>query len=188
MFYVFDREEIKPYIVPDTVGAEEVDVIETNLMNFDGGGLPDFWRVTGKGDATLIRPYREDAPVKRVEQTHAPGTWFSPRLLVQDLTEFTAHATAMLDAFLDASAVEFRCSWYGLTNRSINDFNLGVIWDRRISRADSRTTAAKVERKALIDNWPALVATLAKPTAVLFDGLDINEEWVKHIAPEFRKP
>ena len=188
MFYVFEREEIKPYIQPDTVGGEDVDVVETNLMNFEGKGLPDYWRMTRTGYATLIRTYHEDeTTILRGREALEPGKWFSPRLVVRELAELTAHAGAMFNIFGGCTGAEFRCTWYGLRGRRIADFNPGVLWDRRISKADGRTTSAHAYAETLFNEWPALVAKLANPITMLFDGMETNEEWVKHIAPEFRK-
>jgi hypothetical protein len=188
MFYVFDRDEIKPYIQPGIVAGEDVDVVETNLMNVEGIGLPDYWRMTRTGYATLMRTYREDATtIDKGREALEPGKWFSPRLIVQELTELTAHAAAMFNIFGDCTGAEFRCSWYGLRNRHVADFNPGVLWDHRISKADARTTSARADKETLFDRWPALVAKLANPVTMLFDGIETNEEWVKQIAPEFRK-
>lgn len=188
MFYVFTKQEIKPYIVPDNVGGEEVEIVETNLMNFEGIGLPDFWRMTRNGYATLIRPYREDKnAIQRGSETLEPGKWFSPNLLVQELAELTAHAAAMFRMFGNCTGAEFRCSWSGLRNRRIADFNPAVNWDDRVSRADSRTTSARADKDLLLENWPLLVSELANPITMLFDGMETNEEWVRHIAPTFRK-
>lgn len=188
MFCVFDREEIKPYIQPDIVDGEEVDVVETNLMNIEEIGLPDYWRMTRTGYATLIRTYREDKKtILRSREALEPGKWVSPRLIVQELTELTAHAGAMFNIFGGCTGAEFRCTWYGLRNRCIADFNSEILWNRRISKADGRTTSAHADPETLFEKWPALVATLANPITMLFDGMETNEEWVKRIAPEFRK-
>lgn len=188
MFFVFDKEELKPSIHPDTVDGEDVDVLETNLMNVEGGGLPDYWRMTRTGYATLIRTYREDqTTVLKGREALEPGKWFSPRLVVQELAELTAHAGAMSNAFGGCAGVEFCCTWYGLRDRRIADFNPGVLWDRRVSKADGRTTSVYADAEVLLDKWPTLVAKLVNPVTMLFDGMETNEEWVRHIAPEFKR-
>ena len=189
MFYPFDREEIKPYIMPDRFGTQDVDVYETNLLNFDGVGLPDFWRITRTGWATLIRPYREDRqsiPQGR-DPALEPGTWISPKILTQELTEIVSHAIAMLRFFPRAESVEFICSWRGLANRKIADFDRGVHWNLRVAKADGRKTTAAISSSELDSSRPKVVADLANPVFVLFDGLQITQEWVRSIAPSFRK-
>jgi hypothetical protein len=187
MFYVFDRAEIKPYIEPDNLGGEDVDVVETNLMNFEGMGLPDYWRLTRTGYATMLRLYREDDSSRAAPGGFAPGKWFSPRWLVQEVAELTAHAAAMWNVFGDCDGVEFRCSWYGLKNRVIADSDPSIHWDRRVSRADFRTSRTRADKDLLFARWPTLVASLTNPITMLFDGMETNEEWVQYIAPMFRK-
>ena len=187
MFYLFTRPEIKPYIVPDQVGGREVEILECNLTNYEGVGLPDFWRVTRTGYASLIRPYREDQKViERNDEKLEPGKWFSPRFLVRELTELTAHAAAMSGVFGDCDGVEFRCSWYGLRNRVTADSNSDIHWDHRVSRVESRTTIIGADMATLLENWPTIVSKLANPITMLFDGAEIDAKWVKYIAPTFR--
>ncbi len=62
MFYPFTREEIKPRFVLDGSDDYEQDAIETTLLGVPSlSGLPDFWRITADGRATIIRPYVKTA-------------------------------------------------------------------------------------------------------------------------------
>ena len=62
MFYPFTRPEIEPYIQLVEMDGEEIEVVEANLFGADHTPetVPEFWRVSREGMATIIRPYRED--------------------------------------------------------------------------------------------------------------------------------
>ena len=63
MFYPFSRPEIRPSIEPQNIGGKDTDVYVTNLV--DGRrattSMPDYWRMTRTGMASLVRGYRRDS-------------------------------------------------------------------------------------------------------------------------------
>jgi hypothetical protein len=184
MFYQFTRPEIAPYVIVDDTGGRNVDAFETNLLanSRDGVGLPDFWHVTANGRATLIRCYRED---RAVFQGRQPGTWLAPRLLIREITELITYAKELSKAFVGANSVEFRCSWWGLKNRHIADFESAVEWDERVSRVSTRTSSGQWAAEEIIADIAPIVTSLANPALRLFNGLELSPDFVRKEMPRF---
>ena len=189
MFHPFTRNEIKPYVTPEIVAGMDTDVIETNLMVNGQSGLPDFWRLTRTGYATLCRPYREDErpSINSGRIIREPGKWFSPRLAVQEVTQLVAHAQAMAAYFPNINGIEFQCTWSGLNGRQFEDFDPGIHWDRTICRADSRSAMTTATPSELTQEATKVIVKLAAPVLVLFDGFELTEPWVEKLIPTFRK-
>ena len=93
MFYPFTRTEIAPHARPENPDGSGTYFLETNLVSDDrivDTTLPDFWRVSPKGWATLIRAYREDRSRdedKGINQKRTPGTWLSPETPIRETAE-----------------------------------------------------------------------------------------------------
>lgn len=190
MFHQFNRKEIAPRIVIDSSSGEEIEAIETDLLGETNleATIPDVWRVTVDGRATLIRPYREDRAVISHLQKKGlvPGTWLSPRTLIRDVYEFVTHAKELAKAFPHAERIEFRCSWFGLRGRKIADFEPGASWHDRSSHTSERTTTLTVSVDQLTADTAAVVAELAAPVLRLFDGLELTRDWIVNEVPKFR--
>ncbi len=189
MFFPFTREPIRPYFVPENLSDGEVEVLETNLMADPSrqAGLPDFWRVSANGRASLVRPYFEDDP--SVTAAH-PGleaaSFFSPRLTARLLAEFVRHARALASRFETAESVGFECTWRGLAGRRIADLDWGTHWHDRVCKAGERTSRGLWPVGSLAGEWPEIVAALLSPVTVLFDGLNLPAKWVAELSKTFR--
>lgn len=177
MFYPFSRPEIKPYVVPDP--NEVAAILETSLLNETSldTTLPDVWRVSEDGKATIIRGYREDRPGRGIG---APGTTFNPKLLIRELAELVRHARAFAERFSTAESVIFRCEWFGLDGRKIAD---GTYWSvERVARASGRVSVGQWSIGALRSEWPNVVSALGSPILALFDPkFRITPEWVLEV-------
>jgi hypothetical protein len=191
MFYIFSRPEIAPRRLIDDGSGEETEAIETSLVDettFETT-LPDFWRITGDGRATLVRAYREDRstrPVLAAEGLY-PGSWLAPRELVRDVFEFASHAKELAKAFSRAARVEFRCSWFGLRGRRIGDFNPGVEWNLRTCHAEERTSCTTASIEELAADSESVAMELYGPVLRLFDGLELGRAWLEKEKPRFRR-
>lgn len=191
MFHPFTREEIKPRFVIDAAGGEEIEAIETILLGetFIAETVPDNWRITGDGRATIIRPYRED----RVAMPHleesgiGPGMWLSPETLVREVYEMAMHAKELAKAFDGATGAEFRCSWYGLKDRRIASFDRSVDWYDRKCTVNERSTSARAPLEVLATNPQSIVEQLIAPVGRLFDGLEISAAQIESWRPDFKK-
>lgn len=189
MFYPFTRDEIRPYIIPETLEGTEIEVWEMSLLGQtqDSTTLPDFWRFSTHGYASLIRAYCEDRQViVQNGESLQPGTWFSPFTIIREIAEFVRHARAIGKLFSSAREVEIRGTWVGLANRRIDEFDPGNDWSFRKSRANGRDVRGKWPIGDLTSDWEGIIAQLASPVTRLFDGLDVTRDWVKHATPKFR--
>jgi len=182
MFYPFARAQIAPAILPENPDGTGADVLEANLIlgrRFETT-MPDFWRVSSDGRASLIRGYREDV---RLE---APGRWLSPVTVLRETTELVRHARAFARRFPSASTISFRCHWKGLRGREIRDIDPSVYWSPgRTANARERTTLGEWSVAQLSADWPGIVADLGCPILSLF-GLDFcSADFVRGLAPRF---
>lgn len=186
MFFPFTRPEIAAAFHPEFEDGSGGDVLESDLISSGELelGLPDFWRFTTDGRATIIRPYREDRDSKR---DRLPGTWLSPETVIRETTELVTHAKLMAERIDTATAIAFRCSWLGLAGREIDDFG-SVYWSPgRIAKAAQRTTTGTWSLPALSANWQTVVAQLACPILALFGFNECGPPLVAGLAPRFIK-
>ena len=191
MFHPFTREEIKPRFVTDASGSEEVEAIETSLLgeSFIAETVPDFWRITADGRATIIRPYREDrVVVPHLERSGlGPGTYLSPETLAREVYEMATHAKELAKAFDGTTGVEFRCTWYGLKDRRIASFDRAVDWRDRKCVVNERSTGARAPLELLAASPQSAVAELIAPVGRLFDGLEITVGEIESWRPGVKK-
>jgi hypothetical protein len=190
MFYIFTRSEIAPQRLIDRGTGEEVEAIETRLINETNleATLPDFWRITADGRVTLMRAYREDRSTNPPLAARGlkPGNWLAPRELVRDVFELASHAREFSKAFSHAAAVEFRCSWFGLRARRIGDFNPGVDWGPRTCHTEERTTFAIPSIEEFAADPESVAVELYAPVLRLFDGLELDRAWLVKEKARFR--
>jgi hypothetical protein len=190
MFHQFTRPAIAPRVVIDTATGEEIEAIETNLVGETllEATVPEIWRITADGRATLVRPYREDRTIvpHLTSRGLTPGKYLSPRTLIRELYELATHAKEFAKAFPHAERIEFRCSWFGLRGRKIADFNPGVDWDDRTCHVNERTVAITASVDELTADTALVVERLAAPILILFDGLELPRKWIVREVPNFR--
>jgi hypothetical protein len=187
MFYPFTRPEIAAALHPEFADGSGVDVLESNLLeegDFDTG-LPDYWRYSVDGRATIIRPYREDRDRSVRGKGRPAGTWLSPETIVRETTELVTHARIMAERY-EGTSVAFRCTWSGLNGREIDDWT-GYWSPGRFARAAQRTTTGSWDVPVLAANWYEVVAQLACPVLSLFGFNDCSAEMVAGMAPQFTR-
>lgn len=194
MFYPFTRTEIAPQVRAENPYGSGTYILETNLAsgnrNYDIT-LPDFWRVSPMGWATLVRAYREDRSQGEdgnFDQEHKPGTWLSPETPIRETAELVRHAYLFSNYFSSSTKIEFDCQWKGLKNRELKDFDPGVFWcPDRVSQLDIRKTSGVWPIAELINNWPNVVSELSCPVLEIF-GFDFcSPDFVRGMEERFRK-
>lgn len=190
LFYPFTRPEIAPAFHAEATDGTGLEVLEANLMgdgDFDTS-LPDFWRVSPDGRASLVRPYREDRPDSVARTFRPAGSWLSPETIIRESTELVVHARQMALRFPTAEAVAFRIEWAGLNGRELADFDPAVYWSAgRIARADARTAQGEWRLSTLQANWHEVVSELASPVLRLFGFDDCSPALVANMAKRFIK-
>jgi hypothetical protein len=189
MFYPFTRAAIRPAIHAEFSDGSGGEVLETNLVA-DGNldvSLPDMWRVTTDGRASMFRAYREDRADVVAKMRRPAGSWISPETIVRETAELVAHARAMAERMPGATGIAFRCKWIGLDGRELNDFGYEYWSPGRIAGADQRVVAADRALPVLGSNWEEAVASLACPVLSLFGFENCGSEFVRRLAPRFKK-
>jgi hypothetical protein len=180
---VFDTLELGPFFQTDPEsGLGDADFLECALMRDARPGwpavsMPDFWRVSPDGKATLIRNYWEDIPDPHGRM--APGSYFSPNMLVRSLAEFIRHARGLSERFNTPTTVTFRIEWQGLQGRVLHD--PWSAWIRPWTARANRHLAARSWPVAMLGNaWPEIVADLAAPAMRLFTtDFVASADWVR---------
>lgn len=188
MFYPFMRPEIAAALHPEFEDGTGSDVVESNLLveRDVRNGLPDYWRFSADGRATILRPYREDRP-RSVDHTGRPaGTWLSPETVIRETAELVTHSRLIAERY-SGIRISFRCTWCGLSKREIDDFD-GYYWSPgRRAQAEQRTVSGTWDLPALTANWHEIVAKLSSPILGLFGFHDCNAQLVARMAPRFVK-
>ena len=132
--------------------------------------------------------YREDHKRSVDRLGREAGTWLSPKTVVRETMELVAHANALVRRIEEATRVGFRCTWMGLKDREINDFDPAVDWlPGRVASADKRTTEGEWSVVQLRAARSTIVAEWSCPILRLF-GLDgCNTVFVERMAKRFIK-
>lgn len=184
MFYQWGDPLGVPVFCPEEADGTGKNVLEVNLTK--ELLFPEFWRVAPDGRASLIRPYLEDRNkgfndmVREVE-----GPWLSPETIIRETGEFVIHAMLLAKRFESVTQVSFRCTWMGLENREIADFDSSVYWHSgRKARMDKRVTGKTYTTAELVAKWSTIVSDLACPVLYLF-GLNCGQDFVESMKQKF---
>ena len=184
MFYPFTPRDIAPAVFPENSDGTGGDLLEANLLR-EGDfstSVPDFWRAAPDGRVSLVRLYREDVRINK------PGRWLSPETVVRETAELVRHARAFAQRFPTASTVSFRCTWKGLHDRELTDFDPGIYWSPgRRATASERILAGEWPVVQLGAAWPKIVAELGCPILHLFGFTDCSPEFVEGMKHRFIK-
>lgn len=185
MFYPFSPKEIAPSVFPEHEDGTGGDLLETNLISLDqdhSTTMPDFWRVSPDGRASLIRGFREDVRLNK------EYSWVSPETIVRETAELVCHARAYASRFPLSTTVSFRCTWVGLEGRVIDDFDSSIHWRRgQVCKANTRTKEGEWSVVQLNTSWEEIVWELSAPILSLFGFEASSAKFVESIAPRFRK-
>lgn len=190
MFYPFNDPRDAPAIYPERTDGTGMDLIETNLLRIENTDytLPDFWRVAPNGRATLVRAYREDRERTIRSLGRDAGTWLSPETVIRETTELVAHANSLAVRMEGATRLTIRCTWIGLKNRQLDEFDPAVYWrPGQTASANQRTTTGEwsiAHSRAAPFN---IVAELSCPVLRLFGFRDCSAQFVQKMAEQFVK-
>jgi hypothetical protein len=102
------------FMLDAATGDSETDFLETAWLRArHPGDTADFWRVSPRGLATIVRGYAEDLPQAAPVPAMRPGTCLCPEVLTQEIAELVCHARAFARLFSGVRRVAFRCEWWG---------------------------------------------------------------------------
>ncbi|MDE0159452.1 MAG: ATP-binding protein [Candidatus Dadabacteria bacterium] len=193
MFYPLSAPEVRPRDFPEREDGTGQTVLESNIMDarlepWSGLWTPEFWRVAPDGRASLVRAYREDRPRSTEILGRRAGTWLSRETVIRETAELVTHAKCMAKRFETAAQVSFRCTWMGLENRELAEFDPSVDYFRsHKSQTDKRITEKTCTIVELEARWSTIVSDLSKPVLRLFGSNYCSPEIVEHMKPEFIK-
>ena len=111
---------------------------------------------------------------------------FSPRLLIQDLVEFTEFAAGFASHFANAFEINLGGTWVGLEGRVIADLRPGIHWERRTSHTNRRSVRGTIPCQQTLEQRCETVARLANEVLRLFDGLEVDGQFVENALPSFQ--
>lgn len=173
------------FITDPATGDEDTDFLEAAWLRArNPDETADFWRVSPRGLATIIRGYAEDLE----HPTILPGTCLSPATLTQEVAELVCHARAFARLFAGVRRVAFRCEWWGLAGREL--FDPEERWVHRgPALGDHCVATVQVPLARLAQSWPEVVAQLIAPVLRAVEpDIALNADWVRTQAPGWAEP
>lgn len=173
------RAGARPRFVTDPAcGDPDSDFLEAAWMRaHPTPANADFWRVSPRGLAALVRDYAEDRPDAAAPERCA--TWLSPVALARDLAELLFHARALSRFFPAPTRVLVRCDWWGLGGRRLAD-RLADWAPTAPAIGDHRAAWLDLDLGGFTQHWPAAVARLMAPVVRAFDPeLMLDADWVR---------
>ena len=190
MFYPLNAPETAPKLLPERSDGTGETVLEAEIMNvhlalFPELWIPEFWRVAPDGRASLVKAYMEDRPFSISSLSRGPGTWLSPETVIRHTAELVTHAKWVAKRFETAAQVSFRCTWMGLENRELADFDLSVWFRSHKAHADKLTTEGTYPMVDLEAKWSTVVSDLSQPVLHLFGFEYCSPEFVEGMKPKF---
>jgi Putative DNA-binding domain len=160
LFHVFATASLAPRWSSNP-SAEDDEFLEASAVNLDQTlnadqtlGF-DLWRVSPKGQATVIREYWEDTKDFRLQ----PRATLNPRIMARVLGELVRHAEAFSSRFSAPLRVQFRCEWRGLRGRRLFVPN-AIPFHTAEARTDYVVTIGRWAVGALASEIPEIVANL----------------------------
>lgn len=175
------RRSVQPrFVVDDATGDSETDFLEVAwLRERPPGATADFWRLSPRGLASIVRNYAEDRPDANEAFGMQPGTWFSPNVLAQDVAALVCHARSLARFFASVRRVHFRCEWWGLAGREV--FDPHASWVQRGAASDDhRVVTTQMPAASLGQAWPEMVAQIMAPVLRAFEpDLALGGDWVR---------
>jgi hypothetical protein len=173
------------FITDPATGDEETDFLETAWLRARvPSETADFWRVSPRGLATIIRAYAEDTPQPDAP-TIKPGTCLSAEVLTQEVAELVCHAAAFARLYGGVRGVAFRCEWWGLEGREL--FDPDNRWPHRgPAISDHCIATAQMPIARLAQAWPEVVAQLIAPVIrAVAPEVQFGAGWVRGQMPRW---
>ena len=175
------RRAVRPrFAVDDATGDGETDFLEVAwLRDRPPTETADFWRLSPRGYATIVRDYAEDNEAGNQALDMRPGSWFSPNVLAQEIASLICHARSLTRFIAAVRRVHFRCEWWGLAGREL--FDPHVNWAHRDAAVDDhRIVTVQAPAASLAQAWPELVAQIMAPVLRAFEpDLALGGDWVR---------
>jgi hypothetical protein len=156
---IFTRAELEPYLVGD-------DVIECWLARDPSAARDadhsDFWRVSTKGEVTLVRGLQEDAPS---DYMPAPGSSLEVTLPAWRIGEFILRIRNLGERLaLGAFRIQLLVQWEGLAGRKLFSYRgRRAVFEDFIAREANYSRELEVSVERIDAALPAVVADVTTP-------------------------
>ena len=190
MFWIFDGPGAGPQSASaEALGEEEFLECGSVGASRESYSLPEFWRVSPGGLATLIRAYCLEDFWSSGRTGLEPDTaeWLWPFGMGRELAEVCWHAVAFARRFEAAESVSFRVEWHGLGGRTLREPTNPLAWRR--GRGPAKQDHGMIERTRtvpeLIAGWQALSAEMLSRVLRMFDpqasvSADEIDQWSRN--------
>ena len=191
MFQILNVVDLMPRSTFDSNLGED-EFLECDLVSVPGRqlSLPDFWRVSPAGMATIVRAYREDRLHDWSDAAGSgPGTWIWPRGMAREIAEMIRHARALAERFEAPETVSFRAEWFGLQGRTLGDPENPIVQFRSgTARDEWRMVTKTVPVAGLAKGWPELTADILSLVLRNFDANDsVSAQDIRDWSDKFRR-
>ncbi|HEX4694480.1 ATP-binding protein [Sphingomonas sp.] len=194
-------DEVNDGLVPFELGWSEqqrprvalfgdMDGLEMRRTALEEDVMPALWRVAVDGVGIDVSIFAEDLPHLRaaIERNNTrqwpPGGRMSPRFHIQHVAQRIAFVRRLAEQF-EADACEVMVDYAGLRGRVIDEL-APTYYSRQYTASEAgRRVAVAVPVSNLGAEAASITATLLQPIFRLFDGWDVNAEYV---AAELARP
>lgn len=152
----------------------------------DANDLPSIWQVTAEGmgaDVTILpedSAYLRQSVEGRGSRRWPAGAKLSPRFQIQGVAQRVAFVRNFAASFLDATDCELLIDYSGLEGRNVEEPAAGRYFSRNyIAAVPARRFATTFPIEGLVADPDGATAALLGPVFRLFDGWDINPDYVR---------
>ncbi|MBJ7441480.1 MAG: ATP-binding protein [Sphingopyxis sp.] len=152
----------------------------------DASDLPSIWRVTAEGmgaDVTILpedAAYLRHSVEGRSSRRWPAGAKLSPRFHIQSVAQRVAFVRNLAASFPDATDCELLIDYSGLKDRKVEEPAVGRQFSRNyVSAVPARRFATTVPVEQLVADPHGTTVALLGPVFRLFDGWDVNPEYVR---------
>jgi hypothetical protein len=181
LFYVFGAEPLAPRWSFDSSAPDE-EFMQASLVDPQRTLGFDFWRVSPRGLATVIREYWEDTPDFGLN----PRVALNPRILTRLVGELLWHANAFASRFAAPLRVNFRCQWRGLRGRRLVVPN-AIPFNTRPAEIDSIVTTGSWAAGRLQIDMPEIILKLTGKVARALDWEGLTAERIASEMPDWKR-
>ncbi len=152
----------------------------------DASDLPSIWQVTAEGmgaDVTILpedAAYLRQSVENRGSRRWPAGAKLSPRFQIQAVAQRVAFVRNLAASFPDATDCELLIDYCGLEGRNVEEPAAGRYFSRNyVAAVPARRFATTLPVEGLAADPDGATAALLGPVFRLFDGWDVNPEYIR---------
>ena len=154
----------------------------------DANDLPSIWQVTTEGmgaDVTILPEdgaYLRQSVEGRGSRRWPAGAKLSPRFQIQAVSQRVAFVRNLAASFPDATDCELLIDYSGLANRNVEEPAADRYFSRNyVAAVPARRFAKTLPVEGLVADPDSATAALLGPVFRLFDGWDVNLDYVRSV-------